>query len=257
LVLALLGVGGMLFLCLPCCGVGVGSFLLTRHPNADRQPNFIPVLQAPGPAANLPAVPVPRDFGPPVKLVPDGIVEYPPAMPSPHPDERVCKGDFEQGLKGFRSAYRHAPEGLRDEFMFAIVRNPRDVHDSAAAFGDHTSGHGLLMAVNGADAVDRLLWGQSVAVRPGARYTFSLWLASWFPLAPAELEVRFNARVLGRITAPPQVGVWKQFQAAWDAGPANQATIEIVNLTRDFQGNDFAIDDISLRGPPPELQGKK
>jgi hypothetical protein len=251
LVLGLLGSGVLLMSCLCCFGVGLGS--LGFAPRAqDPPPVFVPApLAGPAPAVELPPDPGPGEVGPPGIVRLDQPFAFPPALPSPRADERIRNGDFEQGLKGFRSAYRHSPGNIRDEFTFAIVRSPREVHDSAAAFGDHTSGTGLMMTVNGADAADRLLWGQTLAVCPGAEYTFSLWLASWFSMAPAELQIQINGKVLGRVVASPQCGEWKHFQAKWNAGAVKEASIEIVNLTRAISGNDFAIDDISLRGPPP------
>ncbi len=37
--------------------------------------------------------------------------------------------------------------------------------------------------------------------------------------------------------------------ASWNSGMDETAQIEIFNLNSDISGNDFAIDDISLRGP--------
>jgi hypothetical protein len=166
-------------------------------------------------------------------------------------DELVHNGDFEQGVKGFRTAYRHSPGNIGNALTFAIVRNPREVHHSAASFGDHTSGTGFMIAVNGGNAVDSVLWGQTVAVRPGGEYSFSLWVTSWYPDAPAELEVRINGKPLGRILASSRCGEWKEFRAKWHSGGDKQAAIEIFNFTTQISGNDFAIDDISLRGPRP------
>jgi S1-C subfamily serine protease len=194
-------------------------------------PPFVPPPLVPGPAGSPP--------------------EFPPAAAAPRQDERIRNGDFTQGLKGFRTAYRHSPADVHDALTFCLARSPREAHRDAAAFGDHTSGDGLMMVVNGGDAVDRPLWGQTVPVRAGAEYTFSLWLASWYAAAPAELEVRVNGKSLGKVVAPARCGEWKQFSAAWRSGPDVQASVEIVNLTRAISGNDFAIDDVSLRGPPP------
>jgi hypothetical protein len=205
----------------------------------------------------MPPNPGPAAVEPPLNLLPQKPSEFPPALASPQADERIRNGDFEQGLKGFRCGYRHLPEGLREELTFAVVRNPNQVHFQAASLGDHTSGKGLLMAINGGKEPDRLLWGQTVAVRPGAEYTFSLWLTSWFPLAPAELEVHINGKPLQKFVAPLQCGEWRECKAKWSAGTDREATIEIFNLTCAHSGNDFALDDISLRGPPPDLAAGK
>lgn len=165
--------------------------------------------------------------------------------------ERIRNGNFEAGNTDFHSDYLHNPAHIRDDHTFAVVSSPRRVHDSAAEFSDHTTGKGLMMAANGGPETDRLIWGQTVAVRPGADYVFSLWVASWYPSSPAEIEVRINGKSLGRVVAPVRGGEWKQLSASWNSGTDKSAAIDIFDLNAGFSGNDFALDDISLLGPPP------
>jgi hypothetical protein len=174
-----------------------------------------------------------------------------PADPPKQPDERIRNGDFEQGAKGFRTAYNHTPGQVANVLILCVVTNPHDVHTSAATFGDHTTGKGRMLMVNGGDAPEAVVWGQDVEVRAGAEYTFRLWVASWYDLAPAELVVRINGESVGRVTAPSRTGEWKELHAKWKSGKDRKATIEVFNLTHGFSGNDFAIDDISLCGPAP------
>jgi hypothetical protein len=250
IVVALAGLSVFLLGCLSCFGVGVSTFLMkpqpaeqltSLSPRADSRPDL--GEQEPFPRPNAPQ--------PPPNAPGDKPIDLPPARRAALADELIRNGDFEQGMKGFRTAYRHSPDTILDTLTFALVRNPQQVHMDAAAFGDHTSGLSMLMAINGGDAVDRLLWGQTVGVRPGADYTLSLWLTSWFPFSPAELEVRINGRIVQKCLAPDQPGEWKEFKAKWNAGADKEASLEIFNLTRAISGNDFALDDISLRGPAP------
>jgi hypothetical protein len=264
-VLAVLGVGAFLFCCLGGIGGGLGYVFFAAAGRDDA-----PVAEGP-PAAAKPVAPGPpapapdRIKGPPPFVPPpvlpgaaEPLAEFPPAAASPRQDERIRNGDFTQGLKGFRTAYRHSPADVRDALAFCLARSPREAHSDGAAFGDHTSGDGLMMVVNGGDAIDRALWGQTVSVRAEAEYTFSLWLTPWYATAPAELEVRINGKSLGKVVAPSRCGEWKQFSAAWRSGSDRQASVEIFNLTRAISGNDFAIDDVSLRGPPPgPVEGKE
>lgn len=254
LVIALVGSVVLLFGCLTCLGAGViylWSIPSSRatSPVARASPRPVPEPVAQGPFNQFPGPIDQPDLNRPLENKP---VDFPPAQAAERADERIHNGDFEQGAKGFRSAYRQAQDGLREEFMFAIVEDPSQVHFQAARFGDHTSGRGLMMAVNGANIVNGLLWGQTVAVRPGADYTFSLWVTSWFPSAPAELEVRINGNSIGKIVAPLECGQWKELSVKWNAGTDREAAIEIFDLTSAHSGNDFAIDDISLRGPRPD-----
>jgi hypothetical protein len=275
LVLMLAGAGTALMLCLAGIGGIVGYLLL-----APREANDLRAARA----AEMPPAPLPPawnkpqpDAGPPNALPPnppppnapppnappaprspmEAQAEFPSATPSARADELIRNGDFEQGLKGFRTGYRHSPRHVRDDLTFCLARSPSEGHNDASAFSDHTSGSGLMMVVNGGNAVDKVLWGQTVAIRPETEYTFSLWLASWYHTSPAQLEVRINGKVLGQIVAPTRCGEWKAFTATWRSGAEKHAAVEIFNLTRQISGNDFAIDDISLRGPrPDQLEGK-
>jgi hypothetical protein len=251
-----------LFLLLGCILTGVG-FILWPRPGTQPKPiaSAPPTVDAgrPLPKGPLPVEPPPV-VGPalaelpPWKDAPAGkgaATTLDPADPPRQADERIRNGDFEQGPKGFRTAYNHTPGRVADVLTLCVITNPSRVHSSAATFGDHTTGKGRMLMVNGGDAPDTVVWGQDVEVRPGADYTFRLWVASWYDLAPAELVVRINGESVGRVTAPSRTGEWKELQAKWKAGNDRKATIEIFNLTHGFSGNDFAIDDISLRGPAP------
>jgi hypothetical protein len=251
-----------LFLLLACILTAVG-FILWPRPGS--QPK--PIASAPPPADDgrpLPKGPLPVEAPPvggpalaelpPWKGVPAGkgaATTLDPADPPKDRDERIRNGDFEQGARGFRTAYNHTPGQVANVLTLCVVTNPRDVHTSAAPFGDHTSGKGQMLMVNGGDAPEAVVWGQDVEVRADAEYIFRLWVASWYDLAPAELVVRINGESVGRVTAPSRTGEWRELHAKWKSGKDRKATIEVFNLTHGFSGNDFAIDDISLRGPAP------
>jgi hypothetical protein len=169
-----------------------------------------------------------------------------------HPDELIKNGNFEQGNKEFRTTYKHTPGDITNELTYDIVTDPRLSSQYATSIGDHTNGKGNMLALNGGNAVDKELWGQSVAVKPGSSYRFSLHLASWYESAPAQLDIQINGKSIGKITASNKCGEWKEFTGRWNAGTDDVAVIRIVNLTTNISGNDFAIDDISLQGPPAD-----
>jgi hypothetical protein len=167
-------------------------------------------------------------------------------------EERIVNGDFEQGRVGFRTQYTFSPGNLRPELAYDIVQRPTEAHADAAAFGDHTTGKGNMLMVNGGQAINHVVWGQTTTVRPGGEYTFTLWVASWTPISPAQLDVRVNGKSIGQVAASPNPGQWNQLRVVWNAGDNRSANIEIFDLNQAFSGNDFAIDDVSLRGPAPE-----
>ena len=250
--LILLGAGGLALLLLVCGFGGVGWLFLRQSARReepvirrDVEPvepvvPVVPDRPAPRVVDNRPAPRAEDRPAPPVE-----------AAPADDAEERVRNGDFEQGNRGFRSDYRLSHDNVRPELSYDLVADPRHAHAEAASFGDHTSGKGRMMVVNGGVAPGLVVWGQIVAVRPGADYTFRLWVASWTPFSPADLDVRINGTSVGRAQAPAAVGQWQELRVAWKAGADGTAAIEILGLNPAFSGNDFALDDISLRGPAP------
>lgn len=183
--------------------------------------------------------------------------------------------DFESGNTGFTSAYTyHAlnpatdpdgnygpPAGLYDEGYYTVGTNPGLYHPSWADFGAHSGTQ--MMIVNGNKAPNVQVWAapvayNSLAVTPGQQYIFSAWLASVYPevgeapISPAILAFSINnVQVNGDFTLSAPVGTWQQFSTVWTADASGWANISLINRNTYFDGNDFAIDDITLT-PVPE-----
>jgi hypothetical protein len=75
-----------------------------------------------------------------------------------------------------------------------------------------------------------------------------MWVASLFA-NPAVLQVSVNdiALVGSPFTAPTPTAVWTKFVASWQSGTSTTAVLSIVDQNLAAQGNDFALDDISLK----------
>lgn len=166
----------------------------------------------------------------------------------------IINGDFSQGNVGFTSQYNYSPADIGPAQTYAIVHSPGDArpadHNGAEVI-DHTNGLGLLMAVNGAEVPNQIVWSETLTVSANTDYDFSLWLASWFAGSPATLDIQFNGVTVGTPTAPSTVLPWEQFTATWNSGGATTLTINIIDTNLADIGSDFAIDDISLIGPAP------
>src|SRR4051794_11962820 len=79
----------------------------------------------------------------------------------------IVNGNFEAGDTGFTTQYTIVPGDIGGAGTYDIVTNPAHSrpHDiSPVSFGDHTTGYGLMMAVNGADTPNRLVWSQTLAL---------------------------------------------------------------------------------------------
>lgn len=168
--------------------------------------------------------------------------------------ELVTNGDFEAGNTGFTSDYTYMVANFYDPAVYGVDNDPQDGHGSFASFGDHTSGTGLMMVVNGSETPDSIFWGQaSLSIIQNTDYTFSFWMASVYPENPAVIAPTVNGLALTPLAnAPGATGVWTQHIYTWNSGDATSATFELVNNNLNYHGNDFALDDISFSGAVPE-----
>jgi gliding motility-associated-like protein len=161
----------------------------------------------------------------------------------------VNNGDFSQGNTGFSSSYidTNGPGSLWPEGYYSIQTNPNNVHPNFASFGDHTSGTGLMMVINGASSPVNI-WCQTIAVTPNTSYDFSAWGASCTPSNPAQLQFEINGVLVGTaLQLPGTNGVWTEFHVVWNSGSNTSITICIHDNQTALSGNDFAIDDISFK----------
>lgn len=160
----------------------------------------------------------------------------------------VVNGDFSAGATGFSSDYIPGVTGpwgpLSDPGTYGVTTSPSLVHTQFASFGDHTTGLGGMLVVNGASTVNQNVWCQTVAVDPYTDYAFSAWLASCVTGSPAQLQFTVNGMAVGNLNALAMTGVWTNFYSVWNSGASSTATICITNLNTSMGGNDFALDDI-------------
>ena len=171
---------------------------------------------------------------------------------SVHPDNLVVNGDFSGGNTGFTSAYTYATgsSGLVPTSVYAITTSPSNNHPQGASFGDHTTGTGNMMAINGASSPVNV-WCQTITVTPNTDYAFSSWFANWSANTTSnlpQLQFEINGNPLGTVfNIPGTPGLWTQFYATWNSGSATTATICIHDQQTAASGNDFSIDDISFQ----------
>jgi len=165
------------------------------------------------------------------------------------PNNSVVNGNFSSGNTGFSSEYidTSGPSSLWPESHYAVVTDPFSVHPNFASFGDHTTGTGNMMVINGAGTPVNI-WCQTITVSPNTQYTFSAWGASCTPSNPAQLQFEINGVLLGTpLQLPGTTGQWVQFQTIWNSGSDTSITICIYDQQTALSGNDFAIDDIAFQ----------
>ena len=160
----------------------------------------------------------------------------------------ITNGDFESGNTGFTSVYSYTPDGFPTG-VYWVGTDPHTWNANApVSCGDHTSGHGNMMIVNGATTTGVNVWTTGpIPVTPNTNYAFSIWIQSVSPLAPAILQFSINGAPLGNtVFASATTCLWNQFYTTWNSGSSTTATIALVNNNTILSGNDFALDDISF-----------
>ena len=169
------------------------------------------------------------------------------------PSNLFVNGDFSAGNTGFTSQYTFASVGV-GEATYDVGTNPLMDNPSGLSMGDHTTGTGNMMMVNGAMTAGLIVWSETVAVSANTSYSFALWMAQWSDpgssSAYGNLAISINGVQIdsGGFTNTA-AGIWQQYSTGWNSGSAVQALITIVDTNLLASGNDFALDDISLTGP--------
>jgi gliding motility-associated-like protein len=158
----------------------------------------------------------------------------------------ITNGDFSAGNSGFTSGYVYANLNVT-EGQYFVGTSPQSWNASLSNCGDHTTGNGRMLLVNGAPVADVNVWKQTIAVTPNTNYAFSTWIQALWPPNPAQLQFSINGKAVGTtITATLPTCTWTQFYTTWNSGNNSSAVISIVNKNIQVQGNDFALDDISF-----------
>lgn len=160
----------------------------------------------------------------------------------------ILNGDFEAGNSNFSSAYTYMASGL-PEGVYFVGTDPHVWNPGApAGCGDHTTGKGNMMIINGATVAGVNVWTTGpISVMPNTNYAFSVWIQSVSPLAPAILQFSINGTPLGQpVNANSNTCNWDQFYTTWNSGNSTTATISLLNNNTALSGNDFALDDIAF-----------
>jgi len=165
----------------------------------------------------------------------------------------VVNGDFEAGNTGFTSSYTYVSPGynvLYPEGTYTVDTNAANNHNLFASFGDHTSGQGNYMIVNGSvnTGLDVYATVTVAGLTAGSTYSLSAWVTNVYPDNPASLDFSVDSNNVGTIS-PVGLGTWQQFSTTFVA-TGSTASISILDTNQIAHGNDFGIDDISVEAVP-------
>lgn len=162
----------------------------------------------------------------------------------------ITNPDFSAGNTGFTTEYTHSPTNVVPPQTYAILTNPSSAHGSFATMGDHTTGTGNMMVVNGAVSVSPqpVVWSQQVTVKANHTYFFSTWAANVLGGVPSRFVFRINGVTLQpQVVLPNQAALWQNYTTTWRSGLATTALLEVIFVSTEEFGNDSALDDLVFR----------
>ncbi len=174
----------------------------------------------------------------------------------------VINGDFESGNTGFTSGYAFGDLSVPGTYF--IGPNPSTAQGALGDWcncGDHTTGTGNMMIVNGATTAGWPVWEQTVTVTPSTNYTFSYWGAEMDHDSNSlpQLMVKINGGAIGKGMfpeySPDNGGKWQNYIFTWNSGTSHTADLVIFDLNTDAAWNDFVLDDIRFSALPASAGG--
>jgi hypothetical protein len=171
----------------------------------------------------------------------------------------VTNGDFESGNTGFTTGYTYG--NVFGPGAYWVGKNAVQAPGAYPDWyngGDHTTGTGNMLVVNGANSATTRVWEEVVPVTPNTAYTFSYWGAGVDHESQSlpQLQLQINGSSVGSNdipkNSPDNGGKWENFTLTWNSGSSTSADLALFDLNTETTWNDFALDDISF-GPAQRL----
>jgi gliding motility-associated-like protein len=164
----------------------------------------------------------------------------------------IPNGDFSSTVTNFTTDYIPGPGGafgpLSIDASYMITNDPNIAHTNFPTFGDHTTGTGNMLVLNGSTIANDDIWCQNIAVAPNTTYTVTVWAANCIASNMPSLQFKINGVNTGvAVTLGAASGIWTPVTAVFTTGPfATTVNICLTDLVLAPSGNDFAIDDFSI-----------
>ena len=182
--------------------------------------------------------------------------------------QTLINGNFESGgngvgflINGAGYTQINPTTGSSTSGNYAITTNPQFLNSNFISGGDHTTGLGRMLVIDGNTVPNSRLWsststgGALTGFTAGSVYTFSYWIKSVSNdvtnnATQANINVFFvNASNVNPAStnsyAPLPSQGWTRVSYTFTA-TANNALIELRNNNLSVLGNDFALDDFAI-----------
>ena len=157
---------------------------------------------------------------------------------------------FSQGNVGFITQYKYVSK-INSETQYTIATDPSKVSiwGDWVKFGDHTTGKGNMLIVNGATRSKVIVWSETVHVKPHTNYTFGFWGSDVNAHSQSRpvLQASFNGTRSTRLAQFLTTPRWVHYTWTWNSGSSSVVDISVFDVNTAAAWNDFALDDMSLQ----------
>jgi hypothetical protein len=177
-----------------------------------------------------------------------------------HAQNLVLNPGFEAGNTGFTTDY--TPWNGQQAWgagLYFVTNSPNNAYSGLASVGDHTSGSGNMLIVDGSGTANSVFWRQSVAVSTNTAYVFSAWTLRVDPdFSPTQyfaINLTSQGPVFPLLVAPSG---WQGNGVEWNSGTSTVAVLELrLQGGLSAPDNNLAVDDIAFVKssglPPPRV----
>ncbi|MEJ5286290.1 MAG: hypothetical protein CH6_2503 [Candidatus Kapaibacterium sp.] len=172
--------------------------------------------------------------------------------PTPPNPELIVNGNFELGLFGFKTTYD--TNYIKFPKNIKITTNPYNEYYTFDSCADPVTPNGKFLIVNGNDLFDGLniVWEQEIEVLPNNFYKFQYMYANIDAKVDTNknlpiIQVSFNDKFFDTVYVPKETCQWQTRSFIWYSGNNTKLTIRFRDLQLKYFGNDFALDEISLK----------
>ena len=169
--------------------------------------------------------------------------------------QTFTNADFEAGNVGFASDYEYQFDTPNwGEGQYTVRSDPQNWNGAFVNYGDHTTGTGKMLIVNGATSGSPAVWRETISITPNTSYRFQAWTGTAVSGGPANLFLKVDGVQIGSsFVLPDDPGTWVRWEQSWTSSASVTATFEIINANTSRFPNDFYLDDIGLFKTQPEL----
>ncbi|MDN3922481.1 PEP-CTERM sorting domain-containing protein [Roseateles violae] len=167
----------------------------------------------------------------------------------------ILNGEFDAGLSGFSSSYAIGGDAYAPGVV-NVGSNPNALHSGWASFGAF-SGENMLIVNGGESLASNVVWSQTIHLTAGTSYDFTAAAASVYSGNPSKLQAVLTVGAVDHVLGTVQLGAageWQSWGGSVVSPFSGSAQLKLLNLSTDYNGNDFAIDYLSLTSAVPEPQ---